>query len=59
MRTSNCCNATDRLQPITEVAYSEIGICPKCKEGCEFDGDPIKKIVKQVQLIKSLRNSNN
>ena len=35
-KVSNCCSVADRLQSEDGPSYSDIGICPKCKEHCEF-----------------------
>lgn len=35
-KVSNCCGAEDRIDPISELKYSEIEICPKCQEHCRF-----------------------
>lgn len=34
---SNCCGAVDRLQSEDGPSFSDVGICPKCKEHCEFE----------------------
>ncbi len=33
---SNCCEAEDRVDILTGINYSELEICPKCQEHCEF-----------------------
>lgn len=36
-RVSNCCGAEDRPCTIDGPSYSDIGICPDCREHCEFE----------------------
>lgn len=33
---SNCCKAVDRIDPLTEINYSELEICAQCQGHCEF-----------------------
>ena len=33
---SNCCGEKDRLMTGDCISYSEMNICPKCKDWCEF-----------------------
>jgi len=36
-KISNCCGAEDRLISEDGPSYSDIGVCPKCKEHCAFE----------------------
>jgi len=48
---SDCCNAEDRATDIDGPYYSEIGICPECKEHCEFDNGDIQKLIPLAQML--------
>ena len=37
MKYSDCCEAEDRAVDGSEADYSDIGICPECKDHCEFE----------------------
>ena len=36
MLISNCCSCPDSSMSIDGPEYSDLGICPDCKEHCEF-----------------------
>ena len=36
-KVSNCCGVSDRLALPDGTTYSDLGMCPKCKEHCEFE----------------------
>ena len=33
---SNCCGERDKMMSQDGPNYSDVGLCPKCKEHCEF-----------------------
>lgn len=35
-KVSNCCGEVDRLSDINGPDWSTLGMCPRCKEHCEF-----------------------
>jgi len=35
-KVSNCCWRLDRLVSEDGPAFSDVGLCPQCKEHCEF-----------------------
>ncbi len=37
MKYSNCCGVADTGISIDGPDFSDIGICPECKEHCEFE----------------------
>ena len=36
MSVSNCCGAEDGCTSLDGPSWSDIGICPDCREHCEF-----------------------
>lgn len=38
-KVSNCCGAENRMVDVDGPDYTDIGMCPNCKEHCEFIED--------------------
>ena len=36
VKVSNCCGEEDRLADINGPDWGDLGLCPRCKEHCEF-----------------------
>jgi hypothetical protein len=36
---SNCCGAEDGMARYDGPSWSDIGICPNCRDHCEFEND--------------------
>ena len=47
--TSNCCGAEDRVfRKVLDMNYSEMGICPRCGEHCDYESSELIEQLKQA-----------
>lgn len=55
MLTSNCCGAQDRLfKRVLDMNYSEMGICPRCLEHCDFENWELIRELEKAATGKDL-----
>lgn len=57
-KVSNCCWRPDRLVSEEGPTFSDIGLCPQCKEHCEFVlelNDATRKAIEDVRAGRGKR----
>lgn len=55
MKISNCCGASNRSNGDSD--FEDIGICPECKEHCEFEEETEEYITAEELKIKNELNA--
>lgn len=54
---SNCCGAVDRLS-LSEVLYSEWGLCPSCREHCDFITELQREEEMKLEILTGKKDTN-
>jgi hypothetical protein len=51
---SNCCNAQDKaFAKVSDMKYSEMGICPNCGKNCGFVNNIIAHSLRLATMLKN------
>lgn len=56
MKVSNCCGAKDRQMNVHGVEYSDLELCPACKEPCEFEEKDPDCFIEQYGLKRDFND---
>lgn len=52
MLVSNCCGAENRM--MADIDYKTAGICPRCKEHCDFVEEDTRDVYHALDLFGKL-----